>query len=131
MARECDHHLIQHVLGAAIDVHRALGPGLLESVYERALEFELGARGIAVLSQVPIPAFYRGVELGIGFRADLLVDQCLVIEIKCVSHLDNSHVKQLLTYLRLADIETGLLLNFDKQQLRDRIRRVSLFSRTQ
>src|SRR5687767_3635490 len=131
MARECDVALADKVLRAAMEVHRHLGPGLLESIYERALLLELTQNGVAVESQVPVSVYYRGTDLGLGFRVDLVVDGCLIIEIKCVSRLDHSHVKQLLTYLRLADIESGFLLNFNHSLLRDGIKRVSLFSKAQ
>jgi GxxExxY protein len=109
MAKECDSTLVHGVLRAATQVHRTLGPGLLESIYERALSLELSGNGIGVKSQVPVSVLYRGTDLGLGFRLDLLVADCLIVEVKCVTRLDHSHVKQLLTYLRLTDIETGFL----------------------
>lgn len=100
------------VVDGALTVHRALGPGLLESVYELALAHELAQRGLSVERQVPIPIEYRGVLLGEGFRADLIVEGKVLIELKSVEHLTALHRKQIQTYLRLTDLKLGLLLNF-------------------
>ncbi len=128
MAKECPPDIIDLTLSAATTVHRSLGPGLLESVYELALAYELRERGIAAQSQVALPATYRGVDLGIGFRADLIVADSLILEIKSVRNVDASHVAQLLTYLRLSGIRVGFILNFNHRLLKDGIKRVSLFS---
>lgn len=127
MATECDPHLVEVVLTAATDVHKALGPGLLESVYERALIHELAMCGIASEAQVPIPVAYKGVDLGLGFRLDVLVDRALVIEIKSVRRLNPAHIKQLLTYLRLSGIRLGFIINFNQVLLKHGIKRVSHF----
>jgi len=112
------------VVDAALQVHRALGPGLLESVYERVLAHELRRRGLAVRCQVPIPVVYDGIELGVGFTADLLVAGRVIVELKSVARSLPVHKKQTLTYVRLADLRLGLLLNFGAPLMRDGITRV-------
>ena len=112
------------VIGAAIEVHRVLGPGLLESAYELALERELALRGFSVERQKPVPLEYKGMPLGDGFRLDLLVQNSLLLEIKAVEALLPIHEAQLLTYLRLTAQRFGLLLNFNEKSLKDGIRRV-------
>ena len=118
--------LSERVIAAAIAVHSTLGPGLLESIYERALHFELQSSGVPVLAQVDMPVRYKTVDLGMGFRLDLLVDQRLIVEIKSVARLDDVHLRQVITYLKLARLKTGLLINFNVRRLADGIRRVSL-----
>lgn len=112
------------IRGAAFDVHNALGPGLLESVYERAIEYELHKRGHRVRSQVGIPVVYDGVDLDIGFRLDLLVDGLVIIELKSVEAVHPVHYKQLLTYLRLTNKKLGLLINFNAVSLKNSITRI-------
>ncbi len=112
------------VIGAAIEVHRLLGPGLLESAYELALERELVLRGFAVERQKPVSLEYKGVALGDGFRLDLLVDGRLLVEVKAVESLLPIHEAQLLTYLRLTDRRFGLLMNFNEKSLKEGVRRV-------
>ena len=116
--------LTELILGAAIDVHRALGPGLLESTYQECLAAELAERGVRVVRQVPIPLLYRGRRLDCVYRADLLVDYRVVVEIKSVERLLPLHEAQLLTYLRLGGWRVGLLLNFNVPVLREGIRRI-------
>lgn len=123
--KDCDEELIDRVLAAAIQVHRELGPGLLESVYECALMMELEASGIPAQRQVEVPARYRGHVLDIGFRADIIVSDCLLLEIKSVSELNDLHLAQVITYLRLLGFKRGFLLNFNTKLLKDGIRRVS------
>ena len=113
------------VIGAAIEVHRELGPGLLESAYELALERELGLRKVPVQRQVAVPLEYKGIELGDGFRLDLLVDDALVVEVKAVDRLQPIHEAQLLTYLKLADKRLGLLINFNERTLKEGVKRVA------
>ena len=119
-----DKTLSGEVIGAAIEVHRLLGPGLLESAYELALERELVLRGFSVQRQKPVPLEYKGVPLGDGFRLDLLVEDRLLLEIKAVDTLLPIHEAQLLTYLRLTARRFGLLMNFNEKTLKDGIRRV-------
>ena len=113
------------VIGAAIEVHRVLGPGLLESAYELALERELGLRKVSVQRQVAVPLEYKGIELGDGFRLDLLVDDALVVEVKAVERLQPIHEAQLLTYLKLANKRLGLLINFNERTLKEGVKRVA------
>ena len=120
-----DKELSGEVIGAAIEVHRVLGPGLLESAYELALERELALRGRSVERQEPIALEYKGCVLGDGFRLDLLVDDRLVVEIKAVDVLLPIHEAQLLTYLRLAEKRFGLLINFNEKILKGGVRRVA------
>ncbi len=110
-------------LGAAIRVHRFLGPGLLESAYQASLHHELLLRGHRVSSQVPVRVNYRGMELDCAYVLDLLVDDALVIEIKSVEALLPVHEAQLMTYLRLTGKRVGLLINFNVPVLRDGVRR--------
>ena len=112
------------IVAAALSVHRALGPGLLESVYEAALAFELRDRGLQVQRQVPIPVRYRNVIFDEGFRADLVVEAKVIVELKSVERGAPVHPKQLLTHLRLADLRLGLLINFNVELLRDGVKRV-------
>ena len=111
------------VIGAAIEVHRQLGPGLLESAYEECLADELGARRIRFARQVALPVMYRGRPLNHGYRIDFIVDQ-VILEIKAVEHILPVHRAQLLTYLRLKHLPAGLLLNFHAALLRDGIVRI-------
>lgn len=126
LLRDCADALIDVVLDAATEVHRALGPGLLESVYEKALAIELADRGVAFVCQQPVPAIYRGHDLGIGFRADIIVEEALLLEIKAVDDLSPAHLSQVITYLRLLNLKRGYLLNFNKRLLKDGIKRVSI-----
>lgn len=113
------------VIGAAIDIHRALGPGLLESVYEELLCRELERRGIAVRRQVGIPLVYDGVHFDCAFRADLVVEGCLLVELKCTERPSAVHERQLLTYLRIMGMPLGLLINFGQYRLIDGVKRVA------
>jgi len=124
--RDCDDKLIQRVVGTAITVHRELGPGLLESVYERALMLEFVLQGIPARAQVPISVSYRGRDPGLGFRADLVVDDALLLELKCVDKLRDIHLAQVITYLKLLYLRRGLILNFNHPLLKQGIRRVSI-----
>jgi len=118
--------LSESVIGLAIDVHRHLGPGLLESAYEECLCFELLQKGIIHSRQVPLPVVYRDVRLDCGYRLDLVVDDRLVIEVKAVERLLPVHQAQMLTYLRLGNYKIGLLINFNSVQLKDGLRRFVL-----
>ena len=118
--------LSESVIGLAIDVHRHLGPGLLESAYEECLCFELLQKGIIHSRQVPLPVVYRDVRLDCGYRLDLVVDDRLVIEVKAVERLLPVHQAQMLTYVRLGNYKIGLLINFNSVQLKDGLRRFVL-----
>lgn len=115
--------LTESILGAAIEVHRELGPGLLESTYEECLAWELGERKVPFQRQRPLAVRYKKVSLECGYRLDLLVAESVVVEIKSVENLEPIHEAQLLTYLRLGGWKVGLLLNFNVPLLKDGIRR--------
>ena len=112
------------VVTAALQLHRDLGPGLLESVYEAVLAKMLEQRGLLVERQKPIPIRYQGIELDEGFRLDLLVDGQLIVELKSVENIHPVHPKQLLTYLRLMNLPLGLLINFGAPLLKDGLQRI-------
>jgi GxxExxY protein len=115
--------LSRRVIGAAIEVHRALGPGLLESTYEACLVHELGLRGIPFRRQVEVPVVYKGVLVDSAFRADVIVDQLLILELKAVEKVLPIHLAQLMTYMKLCRIRVGLLLNFNSHSMIDGITR--------
>ena len=112
------------IIGAAIDVHRALGPGLLESAYEACLAYELIQREMKVEQQKPLPLIYRDVQLDCGYRIDLLVDDAVTLEIKSVDSLAPIHQAQLLSYLKISGCEVGLLINFNVELLKQGIVRM-------
>lgn len=112
------------IIDGAIQVHRELGPGLLESVYEAILANELRRRQLLVKRQVPVAVEFRGIKFDEGFRADIVVENKVVIELKCVETIHRSHKKQLLTYLRLTDTKLGFLLNFSEALMRDGVTRL-------
>lgn len=114
------------ILDAAMAVHMALGPGLLESVYEVSLCHELAERGIPFESQVPLPVVYKGMRLDAGLRLDLVVDGKVIVELKAVENTQPVHKAQLLTYLKLTRLRLGLLINFNTALLRDGIKRMVL-----
>jgi GxxExxY protein len=116
--------ITQNIIGAAIEVHRALGPGLLESAYEACLAFELVERGLKVEQQKPLPVVYRGAKLDCGYRLNLLVEEIVIVEVKAVDRLAPIHQAQLLSYLKLSGCRVGLLINFNVKVLKDGIRRV-------
>ena len=112
------------VIGCAMEVYNTLGPGLLESAYEKALLHELQTNGLSATSQVPIEMRYKGINLGEGLRLDILIEDSLIVELKSVEELKPIHYKQLLTYLKLTNRHTGLLINFNVNDFRDGIKRV-------
>ena len=118
------NHITDQVIGAAIEVHRALGPGLLESAYEACLTFELAQRGLKVEPQKPLPVVYKEVHLDCGYRLDLLVENAVIVEIKAVESLAPIHQAQLLSYLRLSGCKVGLLINLNVKVLKDGLRRL-------
>ena len=118
--------LSERVIGSAMDVHRQIGPGLLEAVYEECLCFELKQARIAYRRQVPLPVFYKGVQLECGYRMDVVVEHRLVVEIKAVERLLPIHEAQMLTYLRLSGLPIALLLNFNSVALKSGLRRFVL-----
>jgi GxxExxY protein len=122
---ECDD-VAREVVDAALRVHRALGPGLLESAYEACLVYELLQRGLVVKRQVELPVVYEQVRVDCGFRIDLLVNERVIVELKAVEKLLPLHEAQLLSYLKLSGTRVGLLINFNVRLLREGIRRFAL-----
>jgi GxxExxY protein len=118
--------LSKEIIGCAIDVHKGLGPGLLESAYEECLIYELLTKGLKVERQKPVPVVYKDIKLDCGYRLDLLVDRNIVIELKSVDFIIPVHEAQILTYMRFAKIKTGLLINFNVTVLKNGIRRFVL-----
>ncbi len=119
-----EHSLLtSKIILSAMQVHTELGPGLLESLYEASLEIELQSVGLTVKRQVDVPVLYKGKELGIGFRADMIVEGMIVLELKSVETLLQIHRAQLITYLKILNLPVGLLINFNTIHLRDGIRR--------
>ncbi|OGU15805.1 MAG: GxxExxY protein [Geobacteraceae bacterium GWC2_53_11] len=116
--------LSEKVIGAAIRVHRELGPGLLESAYEICLAYELQNAGLMIEIQKPLPVVYRGVKLDCGYRMDIVVEGKLVLELKALEKILPIHEAQLLSYLRLSGISLGLIINFHSQLLKDGIKRL-------
>jgi GxxExxY protein len=116
--------LTEMIIGAAIAVHRALGPGLLESTYTRCLAYELVDRDLSVEVGKPVPLVYKNLTVDNAYRIDILVENRVVIELKAVERLERVHISQLLTYLKLSGMETGLLLNFNVPMMKDGIRRI-------
>ena len=120
------HELTEKIIGAAIEVHRNIGPGLLESTYEECLQYELNEAGLSVARQLVLPVMYKGKKLASVYKLDLLVEKSVVVDIKCVDQLAGIHEAQVLTYLRHANVKIGLILNFKSVLLRDGIRRFAL-----
>ncbi|HEX4919725.1 MAG TPA: GxxExxY protein [Candidatus Bathyarchaeia archaeon] len=118
------NHVSGTVVSSAMKVHSLLGPGLLESAYQACLAHELGKRGLRVDTQVPLPVVYEGEKLDIGYRIDLLVENLVIVEIKCVEAIHPVHQAQLLSYLRLSTRHVGLLINFYVAHLKDGITRM-------
>ncbi len=120
-----ENEIAREVVDAAYAVHKALGPGLLESVYEKVLAYEISKRGLTVERQVMFPVVYEGVRLDEGFRADLVVEEKVILEIKSVEREARVHRKQLLTYLKVSNLRLGLLLNFGAALLKDGVTRLA------
>lgn len=118
--------LTQKVIGCAIEVHRTLGPGLLESSYEACLSHELTSANINHQTQVLLPVQYKGIAVEAGYRIDLLIESRVIIELKSVTKLQPIHTAQLLTYMKLAEIKTGLLINFNEQKLSNGVKRLAI-----
>ena len=119
-----ENEIAREVVDDAFKVHTTLGPGLLESVYETVLSYELEKRGFAVVRQKLLPVMYEGLKIDEGYRADLIVNDKVIVELKSVEAIAPVHKKQLLTYLRLADKKLGLLINFGGARIKDGITRV-------
>ena len=117
-------HISNEVIGAAIEVHRILGPGLLESAYEESLAWELGLRKLSLRRQVRIPVFYKDLRIEEGYRADMIVNEGVILELKCVEAIEPIHTAQVLTYLKMTGLRLGMLLNFRVDLMRHGIKRV-------
>ena len=124
LERESLNQVTAAIIGAAIEVHRTLGPGLLESAYEACLAYELLERGLKVEQQKPLPLVYKEVTLDCGYRLDLLVENAVIVEIKAVDRAQPIHQAQLLSYLKLSGCEVGLLINFNVTVLKEGIHRL-------
>lgn len=121
--------LTSKIIGAGIQVHKVLGPGLLESVYQECLEYELSELGLRVKKEVALPVVYRDIQFEHGFRIDLLVENEIVVEVKSVETLNDVHTSQVITYLRLGGFDVGLLMNFNVSVLRNGLKRIILSNR--
>ena len=119
-----ENQLSQIIIGSAIKVHKNLGPGLLESAYEETLYYELKKEGFFIEKQKPMPLIYDEVKLDVGYRIDLMIESKIIIEIKSVDALNEVHLAQILTYLKLSGCKLGLLINFNVKYLKDGIKRV-------
>jgi GxxExxY protein len=117
------NHTTDQIIGAAMTVHRALGPGLLESAYQACLAFELAQCGLRAVEQHPLPVVYRSVRLNCGYRLDFLVENDVIVEVKSVTRIEPIHEAQMISYLRLADRRVGLLINFNVRLLKNGIKR--------
>lgn len=114
------------IIDSSFRVHSVLGPGLLESVYETCLAHELNSRGYTVTRQVPMPVVYAGLQMDVGFRLDLVVENSIIVELKATDRMSSVHLAQILTYLKLTDMRLGFLINFNVSRIKDGIRRVIL-----
>ena len=119
-----ENEISSKIIGAAIEVHKQLGPGLLESAYETCLYYELRQLNLDVKQQLALPVYYKEVKLDAGYRIDLLVEDIVIIELKSVDTLADIHTAQLLTYLKLKDLKLGLLINFNSVRVIDGIKRI-------
>ena len=119
-----ENDIATQIIDSSLKIHRALGPGLLESVYEEALAYEFTKKNIAYSRQIDIPVYYDSQKLGIGFRADLIIENKVIIELKSVENVQPVHKKQLLTYLKLTGLKLGLLINFNEALLKTGITRI-------
>ncbi len=122
--REDLNRITEGIIGAAIEVHKTLGPGLLESTYQAALAYELAERGFRVEQQKPVPVAYKNVELDAGYRLDFMVNRKVIVEIKSIDELAPIHTAQLLSYLKLSNCKVGLLINFNVKLLKQGIKRL-------
>lgn len=118
-----ENDISYQIIGAAIELHKAIGPGLLESVYENALAYDLREKGFEVKQQLPMPFVYKGVKQEVGYRIDLMVNNKVIIEVKSVEHIIDQHKAQTLTYLKLSERKLALLLNFREPVLKNGIYR--------
>jgi len=120
------NEITQKIIGCAIEVHKNLGPGLLESAYKECLAFDLTKAGLSIKRQQPVQVVYRDIKLDCGYRIDILVEKCVVIELKVVDEFNPVHQAQILTYMKFSDMKVGLLINFNVTVLKNGIRRFVL-----
>ena len=120
-----ENQLSEKIIGCAIQVHKSLGPGLLESAYEECLFYELKQLGLFVEKHKPLPLIYKDVKLDIGYRLDLLVEKKVIVELKSVEALNDVHIAQMITYLKLSGCKLGLLINFNVLRLVDGLKRIA------
>lgn len=118
------NQITKEIIGKSIEVHKTLGPGLLESVYQKCLCYELKESGFYIEPEKEIPAYYQNKNIGIGFRADIIVENKVILELKTVEEIHPIHVAQVITYLKLSNIRVGIILNFNSLKMIDGIRRV-------
>ncbi len=119
-----ENEISSRVIGAAIELHKQLGPGLLESVYERSLAYELNNSGLYIKTQVPVPFIYKEIDMDVGFKIDILVEDKVIIELKSIEALAPVHFAQVLTYLKITNLKLGLLINFNVKLLKEGIHRI-------
>jgi len=119
-----ENEISHRIIGVALELHKSVGPGLLESVYENALAHDLAEHGFDVRKQMPMPFIYKDLKMDVGYRLDLLIDSKVIVEIKSVEILAPVHYAQVLTYLRLSGIKLGLLINFNTKLLKEGIHRI-------
>jgi len=119
-----ENQIAKIIVNTSYDIHVKLGPGLLESVYEEILYFELGEQGLKVERQKPIPVFWKGIKMKVGFRADLVVENKVIVELKSVEYIAPVHPKILLNYLKITKLKLGLLINFNEKLIKDGITRI-------
>ncbi len=119
-----ENEIAKQIVDAAYKIHKATGPGLLESAYQAMLVYELKQRGLRIEVECPVPIIYDAVQLDAGFRADIIVEGKVIVELKSVEHVADVHKKQLLTYLKLMDLRLGLLINFGEELIKDGITRI-------
>ena len=119
-----ENEISKVIIGCAIDVHKQLGPGLLESAYQECLCFEIKEKGLQFYREKPMPIIYKDIKLDHGYRIDILVENKVIIEIKSVEKISNVHLKQLLTYIKVTDLKLGLLINFNEALIKNGIKRV-------
>lgn len=114
------------IIGCAIEVHRNLGPGLLESSYQECLSYELKQTGLFIEREKPMPLIYKDIQLNVGYRMDVLVENLVVVELKTVEAINKNHIAQTLTYMKLGNYKLGLILNFNESMMKDGIKRLIL-----
>ena len=119
-----ENEIAHKIIGIALEIHKKLGPGLLESVYENILEYDLKEAGLKIDTQVPIPLVYKEIKMDAGFRLDLLIENKVIVEIKSIETLAPVHFAQTLTYLKLSNLKLALLINFNTAKLKDGIHRI-------